>query len=156
MAHFNLPPAVTLQDLEPRTQPSPEELWDKLDRAYDQHVERCLAEGNDWRLVAATVQPDRQTDLVAPVRACTYPARPVNGGSLERALPKSGQWHYEPKYNGWRALVHAPSGTLFNRYGQRLSIQREFSAALALLQRVLTQVGSPPGSIAKRWNGAMA
>ena len=68
------------------------------------------------------------------VGPCTYPARPLNGGPLERALPKPGQWHYEPKYNGWRALVHAPTGTMFNRYGQRLSIQQEFSAALALLR----------------------
>ena len=49
-------------------------------------------------------------------------------------MPKPGQWHYEPKYNGWRALVHAPTGTMFNRYGQRLTIQREFSAALAALR----------------------
>ena len=74
------------------------------------------------------------TGSSATLRPCTYPARPVNGGPLERALPKSGQWHYEPKYNGWRALVHAPTGTMFNRYGQRLTIQREFSAALAALR----------------------
>ena len=72
-----------------------------------------------------------ETSALAP---CTYPARPLNGGPLERALPKPGQWHYEPKYNGWRALVHGPSGTMFNRYGQRLSIQGEFSAALATLR----------------------
>jgi len=36
----------------------------------------------------------------------TYPARPVNGGPLERALPKSGTWLYEPEHNDWRALVH--------------------------------------------------
>jgi len=74
------------------------------------------------------------TESSAVLRPCTYPARPLNGGPLERALPKSGQWHYEPKYNGWRALVHAPTGTMFNRYGQRLTIQREFSAALAALR----------------------
>jgi ATP-dependent DNA ligase len=53
---------------------------------------------------------------------------------LDHALPKSGQWHYEPKYNGWRALIHAPSGTVFNRHGQRLSIQQEFGCALAILR----------------------
>ncbi len=42
----------------------------------------------------------------------TYPARPVNGGSFDKARPKIGVWHYEPKNNGWRALVHAPSGGL--------------------------------------------
>ena len=34
------------------------------------------------------------------------------------------EWHarHEPKYNGWRALVHAPSRTMFNRYGERLTV----------------------------------
>jgi hypothetical protein len=68
----------------------------------------------------------------APMRPCTYPARPLNGGPLDRALSKSGPWHYEPKYNGWRALVHAPTGTMFNRHGQRLSIEKEFGFAVAL------------------------
>ncbi len=44
--------------------------------------------------------------VVAPP---SYPARPINGGPLELAPPKPGQWRYEPKYNGWRALVHAPT-----------------------------------------------
>jgi hypothetical protein len=61
---------------------------------------------------------------------------------LERALPKPGEWHYEPKYNGWRALVHGPSGTMFNRHGQRLSIQREFSAALATLRTLRLSSGA--------------
>ena len=47
----------------------------------------------------------------------TYPARPINGGPLEKARPKHGEWFYEPKYNGWRALVHVPTGTMFNRHG---------------------------------------
>ena len=80
----------------------------------------------------------------ALIHSCTYPARPINGGPLERAPTKPGQWHYEPKYNGWRALVHAPSGTMFNRHGQRLSIQQEFAAALATLQtlRLTSGVGA--------------
>jgi ATP-dependent DNA ligase len=61
----------------------------------------------------------------------TYPARPVNGGPLEKAWPKTGRWFYEPKYNGWRALVHVPSGTMFNRRGQQLSIACDFEFALA-------------------------
>lgn len=32
------------------------------------------------------------------VRPPTYPARPINGGRLELAPPKPGQWCYEPKY----------------------------------------------------------
>ena len=141
MPQFNLPPGVTLQDLEPTRQPSAEDFFDRLDRAYDQHVDRCLAEGKDWRKGAAVQQ--QSSPSTAPVRTCTYPTRPVNGGSLDRALPKAGQWRYEPKYNGWRALVHAPTATMFNRYGERLTIQREFSDALSLLQtvRLATQAG---------------
>jgi ATP-dependent DNA ligase len=70
------------------------------------------------------------TASVAAVRPPTYPARPINGGPLELAPPKPGQWYYEPKYNGWRALVHAPTGAMFNRRGQPLSIAGEFGRAL--------------------------
>lgn len=66
----------------------------------------------------------------------TYPARPINGGPLDKVLPKSGAWCYEPKYNGWRALLHVPTGTLFNRKGQRLSIEQEFSTAIASIQEL--------------------
>ncbi len=60
----------------------------------------------------------------------TFPARPVNGGQLQLARPKIGRWLYQPKFNGWRAVVHTPSGTMFNRQGARLSIAGDFAAAL--------------------------
>ena len=63
----------------------------------------------------------------------TYPARPMNGGPLNGS-PKLGRWLYEPKYNGWRVLVHVPTGTCFNRHGQPLSIQDEFAVALGMLR----------------------
>lgn len=72
----------------------------------------------------------------AAVRPPTYPARPLNGGALELAPAKSGRWFYEPKYNGWRALVHAPTSSMFNRYGQPLSIGAEFGRALERLREV--------------------
>jgi ATP-dependent DNA ligase len=65
----------------------------------------------------------------------SYPARPINGGPLERARPKSGQWTYEPKLNGWRALVHAPTGRMWNRHGERLSIEDSFRPVLDSLTR---------------------
>ena len=65
----------------------------------------------------------------------TYCARPVNGGHLDHALPKVGDWSAEPKDNGWRDLIHVPSGTHFNRKGERLTIAGEFDAALAILKR---------------------
>jgi hypothetical protein len=66
----------------------------------------------------------------------TYPARPVNGGHLKYA-PASVRVgrSYEPKYNGWRAIVHVPTRTMWNRHGQRLTIAGEFAPALAALTR---------------------
>lgn len=66
----------------------------------------------------------------------TYPARPVNGGPLPLAPVKRGGWAFEPKLNGWRALIHVPSGTMFNRHGQRLSIAAAFTPALHRLRQL--------------------
>jgi hypothetical protein len=65
-----------------------------------------------------------------PTHPPTFPARPIRGGKLELAPKKPGIWFAEPKYNGWRALVHTPTGAMWNRHGQRLTIEREFDAAL--------------------------
>lgn len=73
------------------------------------------------------------------MKPTTYPARPVNGGPLDRALPKSGEWLYEAKLNGWRTLVHVPTSTMFNRHGQRLSIEAEFTKALVQLREELNK-----------------
>ena len=67
----------------------------------------------------------------------TFPARPVSGGPFPKAREKIGQWIYEPKFNGWRALVHIETGTMFNRKGERLSINGEFKEALTLLRGTL-------------------
>jgi len=70
--------------------------------------------------------------MITPI---TFPARPINGGKLELAPPKRGVWFAEPKYNGWRVLTHAPTGTCFNRHGAPLTIDHEFATALTLLRR---------------------
>ena len=77
---------------------------------------------------------------VTAVQPPSYPARPLTGGALELAPPKPGQWFYEPKNNGWRALVHAPTGSMFNRYGQPLSIAAEFGRALKCLRAAAVRV----------------
>ena len=59
-----------------------------------------------------------------------FPPRPVNGGPLDKALPKSGDWTMEGKYNGWYAWVHTPTRAMFNRKNEPLSIAHEFKAAL--------------------------
>jgi ATP-dependent DNA ligase len=66
----------------------------------------------------------------------SYPARPLQGGKLDRAPKKTGLWYAQPKYNGWRALVHCPTGTMWNRHGGRLSIADEFDAVLRELQKL--------------------
>jgi hypothetical protein len=76
----------------------------------------------------------------------TYPARPRKGGPLPVALdaglygsvaPRLHQagvsyhpWRFEPKVNGWRAIVHVPTGMMWNRHGKPLSIEGEFTKAL--------------------------
>ena len=62
-----------------------------------------------------------------------FPARPINGGPLDKARPKHGTWIYEPKLNGWRTVIHAPTRAMWNRHGQPLSIAREFADALDAL-----------------------
>jgi len=66
----------------------------------------------------------------------TYPARPIQGGRLELAPPKRGLWYAEPKLNGWRTLIHTPSGTMWNRHGALLTITDCFRPALGALVKL--------------------
>ena len=66
----------------------------------------------------------------------TYPARPIQGGRLELAPPKRGVWYAEPKLNGWRAIIHTPSGTMWNRHGALLTIADCFQPALGTLAKL--------------------
>jgi hypothetical protein len=66
----------------------------------------------------------------------TYPARPIQGGRLELAPPKRGLWYAEPKLNGWRALIHTPTGTMWNRHGALLTIADCFRPALGALAQL--------------------
>lgn len=69
----------------------------------------------------------------------TFPARPIQGGRLELAPPKRGLWFTEPKLNGWRALVHTPTGTMWNRHGTLLTIADCFRPALASLAKLASR-----------------
>jgi len=66
----------------------------------------------------------------------TYPARPLDGGPMQHALPKPGVWFVEPKINDWRAMVHVPSLTMFNRQGQPFSIADKFKPALDRIKKM--------------------
>ena len=71
--------------------------------------------------------------------AITYPARPIQGGRLELSPPKRGLWFAEPKLNGWRALIHTPTGTMWNRHGALLTIADCFCPALAILANLTSR-----------------
>ena len=66
----------------------------------------------------------------------TFPARPIQGGRLDLAPPKRGLWFAEPKLNGWRAIIHTPTGTMWNRHGTLLTIADCFRPALAMLAKL--------------------
>lgn len=69
----------------------------------------------------------------------TYPARPIQGGRLELAPPKRALWYAEPKLNGWRAIIHTPTGTMWNRHGTLLTIADCFQPALAALAKLASR-----------------
>ena len=69
----------------------------------------------------------------------TFPARPIQGGRLDLAPPKRGLWFAEPKLNGWRALIHTPTGTMWNRHGSLLTIADCFRPALATLAKLASR-----------------
>lgn len=94
--------------------------------------ERCVttraALGEAARHITAKAK--RKAEEPKPPQLLTYPARPIQGGRLELAPPKRGVWFAEPKMNGWRAVVHTSSATMWNRHGSRLTIAHCFRDAL--------------------------
>lgn len=68
---------------------------------------------------------------VAPI--CLPPA-PVNGGRLEHAPDKVGVCVWQPKPDDWRAVLHVPSGRLWNQYGKQSSIRTKFDKAILFIQ----------------------
>ncbi len=72
----------------------------------------------------------------------TYPARPLSGGRFG-LVPKQPVYLWSDKLNGWRAPVHVPTGTMFNRQGEELSIAGEFSQVPGTAQTNLSPDGRP-------------
>src|ERR1051326_3324371 len=68
------------------------------------------------------------------MRPITFPARPLNGGRFGLVTKKPVHL-WSMKVNGWRALIHTPTGTMFNRQGEELTIAGEFAEALEDLSR---------------------
>lgn len=67
-----------------------------------------------------------------------YPQRPRQGGSDLAAawdsIYQKGGWIFQPKVNGWRALLNLRTRAMLNRHGQPLSVARDFEAAITELQ----------------------
>lgn len=68
----------------------------------------------------------------------TYPARPMNGGSLEKARQKihPDAWIYEPKINGWRVLIDVRNKLMWSRYNQPSSVEAKYASVLDRLTSV--------------------
>lgn len=72
----------------------------------------------------------------------TYPARPTTGCPVGSAVwrqtgvptTETSDRIYSAKYNGWRVLLHVPTGVCFNRKLKPLSIADEFEDAITLIQ----------------------
>lgn len=65
-----------------------------------------------------------------PEDLMTYPARPFSGGRLNRR-PRLGTWAFEPKYNGWRAMIRTSDGAMFNRHNEPLTIAYQYRKTVA-------------------------
>lgn len=62
-----------------------------------------------------------------------YPPAPTNGGPLDYALDKIGDWAWQPKVDDRRVAIHAPTRTVYNQYGELSIADRQpekFKAAL--------------------------
>ncbi len=68
-----------------------------------------------------------------------YPPAPYDGGRLEFAPEKIGEWIWQPKVDDRRVVIHVPSQTIWNNEG-KLSIgntqKHKFQVALDELKRI--------------------
>jgi hypothetical protein len=67
-----------------------------------------------------------------PDKPICYPPAPLNGGPLEHAPAKVGEWVWQPKVDDWRAVIHTPTRTIWNQYGQLSSFTQTDKFAVAL------------------------
>jgi len=64
----------------------------------------------------------------------SFPAYPTNGGRMEAAPKKIGEWVYQSKIDDWHGIVHVPTSLIWNQDGKPSSIAEKFVAALAILK----------------------
>jgi hypothetical protein len=74
-----------------------------------------------------------------PDKPICLPPAPLNGGPLDESTPpKVGRWAWHPKIDDRRVVIHAPSRTIWNQYGQ-LSVAQDsekFEPALDRLEQL--------------------
>lgn len=78
-----------------------------------------------------------QTCSMPRAPLCLPPA-PLNGGPLDVAPPKVGRYAYEPKIDGRRIIVHAPSGAVWNQYGQPSVAMRDHEKFISACDALAT------------------
>lgn len=67
-----------------------------------------------------------------------YPPAPMNGGPLNESTPaKVGTWVWQPKPDDRRVVIHTPTRTIWNQYGQ-LSVAHDSGKFEAALDRLRT------------------
>jgi hypothetical protein len=82
--------------------------------------------------------------MIATPALCCYPPAALNGGPLDTAPPKVGEWVWQPKVDDWRAVIHTPTGTVWNQYGKLKlsSITDKFKTALRTLLEARCHLGN--------------
>lgn len=79
--------------------------------------------------------------LDKPKTIPTFPARPINCGRLDKALPKHDDaWWCEPKISGMRIVLHVPTGAMWTRLGTPLTNPGWFKKAADKMRAALPNV----------------
>lgn len=78
-----------------------------------------------------------------PITPICLPPAPCNGGPLESAPAKVGIWVWQPKIDDRRVVIHTPTRTVWNQYGE-LSVANcrdmdKFQHALGILSETSAQ-----------------
>ncbi len=89
--------------------------------------------------IRESAQLDWGGEHMGPTNPICLPPAPLNGGKLETAPAKVGQWAWQPKIDDWRAVIHAPTRTVWNQYGKPMSIADKFPVALNHLRAIQSE-----------------
>jgi hypothetical protein len=60
-----------------------------------------------------------------------YPPAPQNGGPLEFAPDKIGDWAWQPKVDDWRAEANVETSQIWNQYGELSTVAQQGKVSVA-------------------------